>query len=153
MKTHFTFEFVEYLSGHWLECGKEVLLPNRLDTFQCVSSIKDLVIFSSVNNRNLVTAGLANYAETFKLRHFKIISIDRVFESAANDKYVLLGPRKDKGVLIDDFRWSKVLIPWHDMLLLLVPKNNYSEYIVMSIYVVIFTKCINSMQVMAVRQK
>ena len=101
------------------------------------------MIFSSVNNRNLVTAGLANYAETFKLRHFKIISIDRVFESAANDKYVLLGSRKDKGVLIDDFRWSKVLIPWHDMLLLLVPKNNYSEYIVMSIYVVIFTKCIN----------
>ena len=50
--------------------------------------------------------------------------------------------------LLNDFRLSKDLIPWHDVLLLLedeavkpvAPKNIYSEDILISIDVAIFAK-------------
>ena len=57
-----------------------------------------------------------------------------------------VGSEKAKGFLLNDFRWSKDLIHWHDMLLLLegktveppAPKNIYSEDIVISTDVAIF---------------
>ena len=39
-KTHLTSDYVEGYSGQWLQCAKEVLLLNGIDTFQFVTSIK-----------------------------------------------------------------------------------------------------------------
>ena len=67
-------------------------------------------------------------------------------KNPANDKDTWEGSGKAKVFLLNDFRWSKDLIPWHDLLLLLevetvklpVPKNIYSEAIVISTDVTIF---------------
>ena len=80
------------------------------------------------------------------LKSLKLIFSDSIFENPANYKYAWLGSEKSKVFLLNDFRWSKDLIPWHDMLLLLegttvklpAPKNIYSEDIVISTDVAIF---------------
>ena len=80
------------------------------------------------------------------LKPLKLIFSDSIFENPANDKYAWVGSEKAKVFLLNDFRWSKDLIPWHDMLLLLegttvklpAPKNIYSEDIVISTDVAIF---------------
>ena len=98
----------------------------------------------------------------------KLIFSDSVFESLANDKYAWVGSEKAKVLLLNDFRWSKDLIHWYDMLFLLegetvtlpAPKNIYSKDIVISTSVVILqqarvqsrTEAI-TMQVMTGRQR
>ena len=80
------------------------------------------------------------------LKPLKLIFSDSIFENPANDKYAWVGSKKAKMFLLNDFRWSKDLIPWYDMLLLLVgktvklpaPKNISSEDIVISTNVAIF---------------
>ena len=74
------------------------------------------------------------------LNPVKLIFIDSIFAKPAHDKYTQVGSEKPKMFLLNDIRWSKDLIPWHDMLLLLddetvklpVTKNIYSENIVIS---------------------
>ena len=69
-----------------------------------------------------------------------------MFENPANDKYACVRSEKSKVFLLNDFRWSKDLILWHDLLLLLegetvklpAPKNIFSEGIVISTDVAIF---------------
>ena len=147
VKTHLTSDCVEGCSGKGLQCAKEVLLLNGIDTFQFVISIKDLLIHGRGKNRNLIITGPANCAKTFMLKPLKLIFSDSIFENPANDKYTWVGSEKAKVLLLNDFRWSKDLIPWHDMLLLVegetvnlpAPKNIYSEDIVISTDVAIFT--------------
>ena len=125
--------------------AKEVLLLNGIDTFRFVTSIKDLLIPGRGKNGNLIITGPANCGKTFMLKPLKLAFSDSPFENPANDKYAWVGSEKAKVFLLNDFRWSKDLIPWHDMLLLLegetvklpAPKNIYSEDIVISIDVAI----------------
>ena len=49
----------------------------------------------------------------------KVIVSDSIFENPANYKCPWVGSEKAKVFLPNDFRWSKDLIPWHDVLLLL----------------------------------
>ena len=78
------------------------------------------------------------------LKSLKLIFSDSIFENPANYKYAWLGSEKSKVFLLNDFRWSKDLIPWHDMLLkgeivkLPAPKNIYSEDIMISTDVAIY---------------
>ena len=74
------------------------------------------------------------------LKSLKLIFSDSIFKSPANDNYAWVGSKKVKVLLLNDFRWSKDLIHWHDRLFLLegetvtlpVPNNIYSEDIVTS---------------------
>ena len=67
-------------------------------------------------------------------------------KNLANDKDAWVESEKAKVFLLNDFRWSKDLIPWHDLLLLLegetvkllIPKNIYSEAIGISTDVTMF---------------
>ena len=54
VQTHLTFDCVEGCSGQWLQCAKEVLLLNGIDTLQSVTSIKDLLINGRGKNRNFM---------------------------------------------------------------------------------------------------
>ena len=54
VQTHLTFDCVEGCSGQWLQCAKEVLLLNGIDTLQFVTSIKDLLINGRGKNRNFM---------------------------------------------------------------------------------------------------
>ena len=73
--THLTSDCVEGCSGQWLQCAKEVFLPNGIDTFRFVTSIKDLLIHSTGTNRNLIITGQANCAKTFMLKLSKLSSV------------------------------------------------------------------------------
>ena len=124
---------------------KAVLLLNRIDTFQFVTSIKDLLIHGRGKIRNLIITGPANCAKTFMLKPLKLIFNYSILENPANDKYAWVGSEKAKVFLLNDFKWSKN-IPWLDILLLLegetvklpAPKNIYSEDIAISNDVAIF---------------
>ena len=78
------------------------------------------------------------------LKPLKHILSDSIFESPANGKYVWARCEKAKMFLLNNFRWSKDLIRWHNMLLegetlkLPAPKNIYIENIVISTDVAIF---------------
>ena len=129
-----------------LKSAREVLLLNGIDTFQFVTSIKDLLIHGRDKNRNLIKTGPANCAKIFMLKPLKPIFSDSIFENPTNDKDAWVTSAKAKVFLLNDFRWSKDLIPWHDMLLLLegetvklpTPKNIYGEDIVISTDMAIF---------------
>ena len=80
------------------------------------------------------------------LKPLKLIFSDSIFENPANEKYAWVGSEKGKVFLVNDFRWSKDLTPWHDMLFLLegetvklpAPENIYSEDTVISTDVATF---------------
>ena len=93
---HLTSDCVESCFGQWLQCPKEVLLLNRIDTFQFVTSIKDLLIHGKSKNRNLIITGLTNYANKFMLNPLKLIFSDSIFENNANDKHAWVGSGKSK---------------------------------------------------------
>ena len=63
VKTHLNSDCVEGCSGQRLPCAKEVLLLNGIDTFQFVTSIKDLLIHDRGKNRNLIITAPANCAK------------------------------------------------------------------------------------------
>ena len=119
MKTHLTFYSIEGCSGQWLQCAKEVLLLSGIDSFQFVTSIKDLLIHGRCKNRNLIITGPVSCAKKFMLKPLKIVFSDSIFENSANGTYALVGSEKAKVFLLNNFRWSKDLIPCHNMLLLL----------------------------------
>ena len=119
MKTHLTSDSIKGCSGQWLQCAKEVLLLNGIDSFQFVTSIKDLFIHGRCKNRNLIITGPASYAKKFMLKPFKIVFSYSIFKNSANDKYALVGSEKAKVFFLNNFRGLKDLIPWHIMLLLL----------------------------------
>ena len=119
---HLTFDCVRGCSRQWLQCAKDVRLPHGIDTFQFVTSINDLLIQVRGKNRNFIITRPANCTKTFMLKLLELIFSDSIFEKPANDKYTWVGSKKAKGLLLNDFRWSKDLIPWHDMLLFLEAK-------------------------------
>ena len=144
VKTHLTSVCVEGCSGQQLQCAKEVLLLNEIDRFQFVTSIKDLLIHGKGKNRNLIITGPTNCAKAFMLKPLKHIFSDSIFESPANSKYAWARYEKAIMFLLNNFRWSKDLIRWHNMLpegetlKLPAPKNIYIEDIVISTDVAIF---------------
>ena len=81
------------------------------------------------------------------LKPLKLILSDSIFENPANGKYSQIVSEKTKVFLLNDFRWSKDLFTWHDMLLLLEdktvklpgPKNIYREDNMISTHVAIFS--------------
>ena len=90
-----------------------------LDTHQFLTISKGLLIHGRGKKRKLIIIGPANYVKTFMLKPLKLIFSDIIFENPVNDKYAEVGSEKAKVRLLNDFRWSKNLIPSHDILLLL----------------------------------
>ena len=87
MKTHLTSDCVERCSGQWLHCTKDVLFLNGNDTFQFVTSIKDLGNHGRGKIKNLIKIEHANCTTTFMMNPLKLIFSDSIFEKPANDKY------------------------------------------------------------------
>ena len=104
--------------------------------WQVPARTKDLLIHARAENRNIIITGPANCAKTFKPKPPKLIPNDRIFENPANDKCALI--RSGKKIVFS--YWSKDLIHWHNILLLLeeetvelpAPKSIYNEDTVIS---------------------
>ena len=119
---HLTSDCVRGCSRQWLQCAKDVCLLHGIDTFQFVTSINDLLIHGRGKNRNFIIPGPANCTKIFMLKPLELIFTDSIFKKPANDKYTWVGSKKAKVLLLNDFRWSKDVIPWHDILLFLEAK-------------------------------
>ena len=78
----------------------------------------------------------------------------KLFENPATDKYGWVHADKAQVILLNDFRWSRELIQWQDMLNLLegetvklpAPKNMFSEDVIITSDVAIFATSIFKIQ-------
>ena len=85
------------------------------------------------------------------LKPLKSIFGDKVFDNPANNKYAWVGADKAEMILLQDFRFSKEVIAWKDLLLLVegetvrlsAPKNHFSSDVVIDSDIPIFatSKC------------
>ena len=114
----------------WLNCAMEVLRNNKVHPFIFAAALRDLLINGRGKFRNLLIIGPTNCGKTFMLKPLEFIY--DVFLKSANDKYAWVGADSTEVILLQDFRWSREMIPWNDLLLLLgetvklpVPKNQF----------------------------
>ena len=120
----------------WLKCAMEVLRNNKIHPFVFAHALRDLLINGRGKFRNLLIIGPTNCGKTFMLK--PLGSIFRVFSKPANDKYAWVGADSAEIILLQDYRWSRDMIPWSDLLLLLegeivklpAPKNQFSSDVV-----------------------
>lgn len=124
--------------GVWLQCAQEVLIQNHVHPYVFSAALRELMVKGRGKHRNIIIVGPANCAKTFLLR-----PVEKVFETFANpsnDKYAWLGAENAEIIFLNDFRWSREMIAWKELLLLLegqtvhlpAPKNHYSKDISIS---------------------
>ena len=94
VKKHLTSDCVEGFSAQSLQCAKEVLLLNEIDTFHFVTNVKNLLTHGRGKDRNLIITEPANCAKTFMLKPLQLIFSDSIFKNPANDKYAWVGSEK-----------------------------------------------------------
>ena len=130
----------------WLQCALEVLSLNYIQPEVFAKHLRDSLIRGRGKFRNLMLVGPSNCAKTFMLKPLKCIFGDTLFDNPSNDKYAWVGAEKAHVILLQDFRYSRDLITWKDLLLLLegetvklpAPKNHFSSDIIIDTDVPIF---------------
>ncbi len=137
---------IEGCNTDWFQCAIEVLLLNDIEPAVFSSYLFDLLAEGRGKFRNLMIYGRSNCAKTFMLKPLKCIFGDRLFDNPANDKYAWVGADKAEVIVLQDFRFSKDVISWKDLLLLLegetvklpAPKNHFSTDVAITSDVPIF---------------
>ena len=142
---------IDGCGGNWLECAIEVLTLNGIHPCVFALYVRELLHLGRGKFRNLMIYGRSNCAKTFNLKPLTSIFGEKVFDNPANDKYAWVGADKAEVILLQDFRFSKEVIAWKDLLLLLegetvrlpAPKNHFSSDVVLDSDVPIFatSKC------------
>jgi hypothetical protein len=103
----------------WLKCALEVLELNKIDRRVFGDAVMSLMRHGRSKFRNLMLVGRSNTAKTFMLKPLTKIYKDKIFENPSMDKYGWKGIENAQVALLQDFRYSKDLIPWGNFLLLL----------------------------------
>ena len=119
--------------GQWLECALQILDKNCIDRSVFANAIVKLLVMGRGKGRNIYITGPANCGKTFILDPLRVVYDS--FLSPATCSYAWLGVENKEVIFLNDFRWSPVILPWADMLLLLeghvvhfaAPKTNYSK--------------------------
>ena len=128
----------EGCNGSWLQCALEVLTLNGIQPATFAGNIRELLVNGRGKFRNVMIYGPSNCAKTFMLRPLTSIFQDRLFDNPANDKYAWVGADEAEVILLQDFRFSKEVLAWKDLLLLLegetvklpAPKNHFMKDVV-----------------------
>lgn len=137
---------IEGCNNSWIKCALEVLALNGIEPTIFAGYICELLTLGRGKFRNLMIYGRSNCAKTFILKPLKNIFGEKLFDNPANDKYAWVGAEKAQVILLQDFRFSKDVIAWKDLLLLLegetvklpAPKNHFSKDVVIDTDVPIF---------------
>ena len=111
----------------------EVLRNNKVHPFVFAAALRDLLINGGGKFRNLLIIGPANCGKTFMLKPLE--SVYDVFLKPANDNYAWVGADSAEVILLQDFRWSREMIPWNDLLetvKLPAPKNQFSPDVIIA---------------------
>ena len=120
-------------SGEWLDCALEILSNNGIERVLFADAVVTLLALGRGKGRNIYITGPANCGKTFILDPLRIIF--NTFLSPASCSYAWLGVEDKEVIFLNDFRWSPLILPWSDMLLLLegnvvhfaAPKTSYSK--------------------------
>jgi hypothetical protein len=112
-------EKVEGCLGKWLVMAIDILTRNGINVM-------------AFAGRNIYLKGPANCGKTFLLNPLN--HIYSTFSNSATKTFAWVGAEDADVIFLNDFRWSKQIIPWHNLLLMLegqlvhlpTPKSYYS---------------------------
>ena len=104
--------------GVWLKCAEEVLVNNKkLHPVLFAAAVQDLLLFDRGKYRNVMIVGPTNCGKTFLFKPLELLF--NTFSNPAADKYAWVGAEKSEIIWLNDFRWTRELIEWKSLLLLL----------------------------------
>ena len=120
-------------NGQWLDCALDILDRNAIDRVVFADAIVTLLVLGRGKGRNVYITGPVNCGKTCILDPLRVLC--NTFLSPAPCSYAWLGVEDKEVIFLNDFRWSPLILPWSDMLLLLeghvvhfaAPKTSYSK--------------------------
>ena len=107
--------------GQWLSCALEILQNNKVERAVFSDAIVKLLVMGHGKGQNIYVCGPGNCGKTFMLDPLRVIF--KSFLSSATCSYAWLGVEDKEIIFLNDFRYSPVIIPWSDLLLLLVQRG------------------------------
>ena len=107
----------ESCNGQWLTKCLDTLDKNNIVWDEFSDALFILVNFGRSKYRNLMLIGPANCGKTFLIKPLQ--KIYNCFQNPASSSFAWVGAEETEFIILNDFRWSSKLIPWHDFLLLL----------------------------------
>ena len=124
--------------------ANDILTQNGIDIQHFAESVRVLLEQGRGKYCNVYLKGPANCGKTFLLD--PVNSIYNAFCNPATTTFAWIGAEQADIIFLNDFRWCKQMIPWHDLLLLLegqlvhfpVPKSHYNKDITLQSDVPIF---------------
>ena len=121
--------------GEWIEAAKQLLELNNIPVGEFTTAIYRNLRFGRGKYRNIMIVEKRNCGKSFILRPLNVIYHDRIFENPAMHKFGWVA--QDASVILwQDFRWSRDLIDWSNLLRFLeegepvrlpAPRNLYKE--------------------------
>ena len=127
----------ETCDGRWLTKCLDTLDKNNIVQNDFSDALFNLINFGRSKYRNLMLIGPANCGKTFLIKPLQ--KIYNCFQNPASSSFAWVGAEEAEFIILNDFRWSSKLIPWHDFLLLLegepvhlpAPKSHFSKDILL----------------------
>ena len=127
-----TSSCTDVCGGKWLQLAREILRNNNINPYVYADALRQTLLKGRGKKLNILIAGPANCGKTFMLSPLK--DLFQCFCNPANDKYAWVGAEKSEIIFLNDFRWTRELISWKDLLLLLEgdivnlpsPKNHFA---------------------------
>ena len=122
-------------AGQWQYLALQTLQRNNIDLHEYTNAVYNLLDMGRGKHRNIIHVGPTNCAKSFLLNPLR--DIYECFHNPATSTFNWLGVEQKEIILLNDFRWSPAMLPWHDLLLLLegdtvnfpAPKNEYARNI------------------------
>ena len=108
---------VKGCNGRWFTMAIKVLALNDIDSAKFSQSLLKLLKNGRGKNQNILITGPPNCAKTFLLR--PLCEVFRTFSNPAVNKYCWVGAEESEVIFLNDFRWSREMITWQALLLLL----------------------------------
>lgn len=135
---------IEGCGGRWFTCAIEILEHNRITVGTYAKSMRLLFEKGRGKRRNMMLTGPKDSGKTFLMDPVR--KIFKTFLNPADDKYTWQDAEDCEAMFFNDFRWSKNMIRWNDLLVLLeghpvrfpVPKNQRAKDILFTRDVPIF---------------
>ncbi|CAB4029279.1 Hypothetical predicted protein [Paramuricea clavata] len=124
---------VEGCLGKWLAMAIDILTRNGINVTAFAGAVRVSLEKGHGKYRNIYLRGPANCCKTFLLNPLN--QIYSTFHNPATTTFAWVEAEDADVIFLNDFRWSKQIIPWHDLLLMLegqlvhlpAPKSHYSK--------------------------
>ena len=143
-------------NGKWLNAAIEVLTNNDIQIEEFRAAVTNLLEKGRGKYRNLMIVGPANCGKTFILQPLNLMY--NCFVNPASTTFAWDGAETAEVIILNDFRWSAHIVPWHDMLQMLegqpvhlsAPKTHHAKDLVLDKDTPIF--CTSSSRIRYVSQ-